>query len=93
MRAQELRLQKVLKLVGAGITAFGRMVQGAPLSNTQQDMLALLCNAHFEINCLWKVAIKQTLNPRFAALCRSSNVQTPNLLFGEDLAKQVKVPG
>lgn len=47
--------------------------------------MALLCNTHFEINCFRKGGIRPELNPKFAQLCRVSNVQPAKYLFGEDL--------
>lgn len=90
IRAQELRLQKILKLLASGITAFAGSLDGGALSEVQQDALDLMCNTHFEINCLRKSAIRPMLNPKFAALCKTSNVQSPNLLFGDDYSKQVR---
>ena len=90
MRAQEIRFQRVLKLISAGITAFGRQVEGCGMTKVQKHMLALFCNSFFEINCMRKIAIRPLLHPRFAGLCKPSNVQTPGYLFGEDLSKQIK---
>lgn len=90
VRAQEMKLQKCFRLLTSGITAFARSMDGEPLSDIQQDAMALMCNANFEINCLRKNAIRPALNPKFAALCKASNVQLANYLFGEDLPKQVR---
>ncbi|XP_055490529.1 uncharacterized protein LOC129696329 [Leucoraja erinacea] len=90
IRAQEIKIQKNLKLLTSGILAFTRSVDDGPLSDEQQDVLALMCNAHFEINCFRKGAIRPALNPKFAGLCKASNIQPPNFLFGENLPKQVK---
>ena len=90
MREQEIRFQRVLKLILAGITALGRQVEGCGMTKVQKDMLALFCNSFFEINCMRKIAIRPILHPRFAGLCRSSNVQAPDYLFGENLSKQIK---
>ncbi|XP_055499603.1 uncharacterized protein LOC129702081 [Leucoraja erinacea] len=89
IKIQEVKPQHILNLLVSGLTAFARSVDGSMLSESQRDAMALLCNAFFEINCFRKNAIRPVLNPTFAGLCKSSNVQPPNLLFGEDLSRQV----
>ena len=90
IRTQEIKLQRILKLLTSGITAFARSVDGMDLSTEQEDAHALLCNTQYEINAFRKATIKPTLNPKFAGLCRASPMPPPRQLFGEDLPKQVK---
>lgn len=85
-RSKELKLQRILRLLSGGITVFARSVDGAQLSEAQQDAMALLCDTHFEINCFCKDGIR----PEFAHLCRASNVQPAKYLFREDLCKLFK---
>lgn len=88
-RAKDARLQKVQKALIRGITAFARSVDGTQLSDTQQDALALLSSANYELNCVRKELIRPEINPKYAHLCKAST-QTSKLLFGDDLSKQVK---
>ena len=90
IRVQEVKLQRILKLLTAGITAFAKSVDGVDLSTEQEDALALLCNTQYEINAFRKSIIKPSLNPKFAGLCRAPPTPPPRQLFGEDLPKQVK---
>ena len=88
-RAKDARLQKVQKALMRGITAFARSVDGTQLSDTQQDALALLSSANYELNCVRKEFIRPEINPKYAHLCKAST-HTSKLLFGDDLSKQVK---
>ena len=90
-RTKDLKLQRVQKALAKGLTAFSRSVDGQDLTGTQQDTLALLCNAQFELNCLRRDCIRPDINPKYSHLCKASNVLTPSKqLFGDDLSKQVK---
>lgn len=89
-RSKDLKLQRVQRLLTRGITAFARSVDGTQLSELQQYTLALLCNTHFELNCIRKDAIRPEVKPKYAHLCKASNMQSAKHLFGEDLSKQVK---
>lgn len=88
-RTRDLKIQRVQKSLSKGLNAFLRTVPSDNLSDTQQDALALLCNAQFELNCLRKDFIKPDLNSRYAHLCKPSTPVT-RLLFGDNLSKQVK---
>ena len=90
-RTKDLKLQRVQKALAKGLTAFARSVDGQDLTDTQQDTLALLCNAQFELNCLRRDCIRPDINTKYTHLCKASNVLTPSKqLFGDDLSKQVK---
>ena len=90
-RTKDLKLQRVQKALSRGLTAFARSVDGHDLSDIQQDTLALLCNAQFELSCLRRECIRPDINPKFSHLCKASNVLTPSKqLFGDDLSKRVK---
>lgn len=65
-------------------------MDGTQLSELQQDALALLCNAQFELNCIRKDGIRPEINPKYAQLCKACNVQSAKYIFGEDLSNQVK---
>ena len=90
IRQQELKLQRILKLLTAGITAFARSVDGDELNLDQEDALALLCATQHEINGFRKNSIRPALNPKFAGLCKPPPPPPPRQLFGEDLSKRVK---
>ncbi|XP_055504906.1 uncharacterized protein LOC129705380 isoform X2 [Leucoraja erinacea] len=91
VRAQEMRLQRVLRLMGSSIMAFARDLEEGNVTTSQQDVMGMMCNAHFEINCIRKSAIRPNIHPKFAGLCKPSNIQLPYLLFGEELVKKLKV--
>ena len=88
-KSRDLKLQRVQKSLTKGLNAFTRSLSAGRMSDTQQDALALICNANFELNCLRKELIKPDINSRFAHLCKPSLPAT-RLLFGDDLGKQVK---
>ena len=92
IRLQELKIQRILKLLTAGITAFVRSVDGDELNLDQEDALALLCATQHEINGFRKSSIRPALNPKFAGLCKPPPPPPPppRQLFGEDLSKRVK---
>ena len=59
------------------------------LNEIQQDAVALLANAQFELNQLRKDLIKPDLIPRYTHLCKPS-VKTTQWLFGDELSKVMK---
>ena len=89
VRTKDVKLQKVQKSLTRGIAAYVTLLDPNHISSEQQDVLALLCNANFEMNALRKELIKPDLNSRFTHLCKSTNPVT-KYLFGDDLGKQVK---
>ena len=89
VRTKDVKLQKVQESLTRGIAAYVTLLDPNHISSEQQDVLALLCNANFEMNALRKELIKPDLNSRFTHLCKSTNPVT-KYLFGDDLGKQVK---
>ena len=94
VRALDLRLQKCLKPLVKGMTAMLRTAntsrgEAEELTDTQQDAIALIANASYELNTLRKSLIKPDINSRYTHLCKPS-VKTTQWLFGDDLHKTVK---
>ncbi|XP_055502898.1 uncharacterized protein LOC129704052 [Leucoraja erinacea] len=90
IRNTDLKIQNVLKVLTAGITAFARTLTESDMNQDHKDALALLCNLQYELNYIRKSAIQPTLDPKFAGLCKPGTSKQPMLLFGGDLPKQVK---
>ena len=88
-KTNDLKLQRIQKSLTRGLNAFASTLSGQFITEAQQDALALLCNANFELNSLRKDFIKPCLNNRFTHLCKPTNPVT-KFLFGDDLSKQVK---
>ena len=88
-KSNDLKLQRIQKSLVRGLNAFMRTLSADDITDPQQDALALLCNANFELNCVRKDFIKPNLNTRYTHLCKPSNPVT-KFLFGDDLSKQVK---
>ncbi|XP_063966157.1 uncharacterized protein LOC129277738 [Lytechinus pictus] len=89
VRTKDVKLQRVQKSLTRGISAYVSLLDPNNMSSEQQDVLALLCNANFEMNALRKELIKPDLNTKFTHLCKPTNPVT-KYLFGDDLGKQVK---
>ena len=81
----DLKLQKVLKSLIKGTTAFSTGLSD-PKDN-EQDSLTCLANANFELNMLRHELIKPELNQRFSQRCKPT-VPVTEYLFGNDLIKQ-----
>ena len=88
-RSRDLKLQRIQKPLTQGLTAFIQTLTPANLTETQQDALALICNANFELNCLRKEQIKPDLNVKYSHLCKPAT-PVSKFLFGDDLTKRVK---
>ena len=88
-RSRDVKLQRVQKSLTRGLNAFVHTLSSADLSDTQQDALALISNANFELNCLRKELIKPDINARYAHLSKPPTPVT-GWLFGDDLGIQVK---
>ena len=88
-RSRDLKLSRVQKLLTRGITAFAQSLLPSTLSDQQQDALALLANANYEMNALRKDLIKPEMNSAYNHLCKASTPVT-KFLFGDDLGKRVK---
>lgn len=90
IRAQEVKMQRVLKLHSAAVTAFARSVGEEDLTIPQQDALALMCGTTYELNNLRRDNIRPALNPTYAGLCKAPAPERQALLFGADLPKRLK---
>ena len=88
-KSRDLKLQRVQKSLTKGLNAYVRTLSSDEMTEVQQDALALICNANFELNCLRKELLKPDLDPRVRHLCKPS-VPATRLLFGDNLNKQVK---
>ncbi|XP_030839170.1 uncharacterized protein LOC115923104 [Strongylocentrotus purpuratus] len=88
-RSRDLKLQRIQKALTKGIGAFVQTLDSHNMSDTQQDALALLCNANFEMNCMRKDMIRPDMNKNYTHLCKPANPVT-KLLFGDELGKKVK---
>lgn len=86
-RAKDAKIQKVQRILSRGITAVGHSI--SEVTDTQQDALALLANAQYELTALRKEFMKPDINPRLGHLLKSTTHCTGQL-FGEDLSKQIK---
>lgn len=90
VRNLDLKLQRCQKPLISGLVALLKATKGSPqLSTEQEDSVALLASAHFELNQLRKELIKPDLNSRYTHLCKP-RVKTTEWLFGDDLHKAVK---
>lgn len=88
-RSLDLKIQRCERPLIKGMTALTSAFGEKELSNIEQDALALLSNAVFELNQLRKELIKPELNQKFSHLCKHS-VQPTEWLFGDNLPKTVK---
>lgn len=86
-RNNDLKLQKVEKLMVKGVTAFAKTTDG--LTEHQENGLTCLTAAIFELNMLRREMIKPGLHDKFANLCKPSIPVTENL-FGDDLTRHIK---
>ena len=82
-------MQRIQKPLLKGIAALNQCIDPNNISDQQQDSLALLCNANYELNCLRKEFFKPEMNPKYVHLCKPS-VTVPKWLFGDNLSTQVK---
>ena len=87
-RSVDVKLQRVQKPFLKGLIALSRTLPES-LSVEQQDALALLSSANFELNMLRRELIKPDINPGYAELCKPS-VEVTEYLFGDDMSKHVK---
>ncbi|KAJ8049977.1 hypothetical protein HOLleu_02967 [Holothuria leucospilota] len=89
-RSTDLRLQRIQKPLVKGLFFFLLLSpKNKELSETEQDVLALLSNSIFELNMFRKESIKPDLNQRYTHLCKQ-DVKSTRWLFGDDLSKTVK---
>lgn len=85
-RSRDVKIQKVVKPMVTGLIA---MAKTKNPNNDQEDAMALVANACFELNTLRKDLIKPELKKRYVHLCKPE-VKPTALLFGDDLTKQVR---
>lgn len=88
-RSRDLKLARVQKLLTRGLTAFAHTMSPSDMTENQQDALALLASANFELNALRKELIKPEMNQAYSHLCKPS-AQVTKFLFGDDLGQRVK---
>lgn len=88
-RSLDLKLQRCQKPLVTGLIAMVKSFEGNEPSEVQQDAVALLSNAMFELNNVRKELIKPDLHQRYSHLCKQSQLTT-QWLFGDDLPKKVK---
>ncbi|KAJ8042292.1 hypothetical protein HOLleu_13311 [Holothuria leucospilota] len=90
-RSNDARLQRCQKPLLKGLTAWLASLKDRQglITESEQDGIALLCNANFELNALRKELIKPELNKRYSHLCKPTVTPT-QWLFGDDLQKTVK---
>ncbi|XP_030842058.1 uncharacterized protein LOC100892194 [Strongylocentrotus purpuratus] len=88
-RTRDLKLQRVQRSLTRGLSAFTQSLSSQTITETQQDSLALICNANFELNSLRKEFIKPEMNEAYSHLCKPSAPVT-KYLFGDDLGKRMK---
>ena len=88
-RSRDVKLQRVQKSLTKGLSALIHSFPTPQLNDTQQDALALLCNANYELNCLRKELIKPDMAATYSHLCKP-NTPVTKFLFGDDLGKRMK---
>lgn len=90
-RSVDLKIQRCQRPLVKGLISLTRSLDGdkRPLTELEQDCMALLANAHFELNSLRKELIKPDLHHRYSHLCKPE-VKPTQWLFGSDLPKAVR---
>ena len=83
----DLKIQRVRRSLVKGITAFTQDLKDP--TESQQDTLACLANAVFEMSMLGRNMTKPDLNSKFTQLYKPE-VQTTEYLLGDDLSKHIK---
>ncbi|XP_072169531.1 uncharacterized protein [Diadema setosum] len=90
VRALDMKLQRCQRPLVKGLAALMKATDPSlPLTETQQDAIALFSNASFELNQLRKDLIKPDSNSRYTHLCKPNNKTTASL-FGDELHKTVR---
>ncbi len=86
-RSRDVKIQNAMKPLIKGLTA---VAKSTPEPSTEQEEgMALLANAVYELRMLRRELIKPELNKKFKQLCKPE-VKPTKWLFGDDLAKKVK---
>lgn len=93
IRTQEVKLQRILRLLTAAITAYARGVETVDMTSHQQDVLALMCTTQYELNNLRRDNIRPALNPKFAGLCKTPSVETDSFFIWEGLEQTAQRDG
>lgn len=88
-KTRDLKFQRLQKNLTRGINAYIHTLSAQDITDQQQDALALLCSANFELNSLRKESMKPDIGFQFQHLCKPSTPVT-KFLFGDDLGKQMK---
>ncbi|XP_071512068.1 uncharacterized protein [Diadema antillarum] len=88
-RGRDAKLQRVQKSLTKGLSALIQSFPSPRLTDTQQDALALLCNANFELNSLRKELMKPDMAATYSHFCKPSTPVT-KFLFGDELGKRMK---
>lgn len=89
LKSRDLRLQQLQHPVIKALIALANMLP-EKTSPEQQEVLALLAYANFEVHMFHKESVKPDLNPKYHPLCKADVKVTDNL-FGGDLGKVVRV--
>ncbi|XP_072043249.1 uncharacterized protein [Amphiura filiformis] len=85
-RSKDVKIQNAMKPMVKGLIA---MAKTPTPSQEQEEGLALIAHAYFEMNNLRKELIKPELNKRYVHLCKPT-VKPTEWLFGDQLSKTVK---
>ncbi|XP_072174670.1 uncharacterized protein [Diadema setosum] len=88
-KTRDLKFQRLQNNLTRGINAYIHTVSAQNITEQQQDALALLCSANFELNSLRKEFMKPDIGYQFQHLCKPST-PVSKFLFGDDLGKQMK---
>ena len=88
-RTMDVKIQNCQKPLVKGITAVLKNIGDRKTTEAEEDSIALLANANYQLNLIRKDLIKPELNQRYAHLCKP-NVKSTEWLFGDDLTKTVK---
>jgi len=84
-RSVDLKIQRVQKFLIKGLIAMTRDM--LEVKNSQEDALACLTSANFEMNMLRRELLKPEL--KLQNICKPS-VKVTSWLFGDDLGNQIK---
>ncbi|XP_072021022.1 uncharacterized protein [Amphiura filiformis] len=87
-RAFDIRLQRIQNSLTGGICALMRSIGDDKLTSELEEVVALLCNANYELSNARKDHIKPQLNPAYGHLCQTQTGS--DFLFGDDLQRNVK---
>ncbi|XP_072036803.1 uncharacterized protein [Amphiura filiformis] len=87
-RAFDIRLQRIQNSLTGGMCALMRFIGDDKLTSELEEVVALLCNANYELSNARKDHIKPQLNPAYGHLCQTQTGS--DFLFGDDLQRNVK---